>query len=77
MYQAFAINDQGASIDVEWFDDNFNRHTDFSTSRAARRAALGQLGDGWRVTITKEDGEPIDQFDIEDGKPIPVNDGWD
>lgn len=57
-YKAWAINKQGASIDVA-------NDTTFSSIADAKRAAKAELGKGWKVSIIcTEYGYCVCQFTI-------------
>lgn len=64
MYTVSAINDQGASTSVGIDFDHPNGGRKFSSISAAAKAARSEMGSGWKITITDEDGQPVKEFTI-------------
>lgn len=64
MYTISAINSQGASTSAGIDFDHPNGGKKYSSINDAVKDARRELGSGWKVSITDENGETVKEFTI-------------
>jgi hypothetical protein len=63
-YTISATNDQGASTSAGIDMDHPNGGAEYQSVSAASKAAHRELGSGWHVSITRNDGTTVKEFTI-------------
>ena len=63
-YTAYAMNDQGAAVNVGIDMDNAGGGKRFTSIKAAAATARRELGKGWTVYIITDGGQEVETFTV-------------